>query len=331
MDQLKSALNQCLTLLNWVKSKNRPAYYLLLAAAAWIVRELTFPYREKKLTGDVCVITGGAGGIGRLMALRLALKEGCKLALIDLNGPLIQQVADEILSKGGVAKGYKLDVTDGKAVRETAAQIFKDFGGRVDILINNAGIVSGEKLLEESDFKTELTLKVNTLAPMLMIKAFLPKMLEHNKGHIVQIASSAGRLGVNGLVSYCASKFGAVGLDESLRGELAVIAPALNTMVVCPMYINTGMFDGAKMKSTIPLLNPIVQTLMPVLEPDYVANKIVTGIKRNQTSLVMPRMAYLSPLLRCTIPTGLLDKLQLVLGVSRSMEDFKQTRAIEPK
>ena len=124
-----------------------------------------------------------------------------------------------------------------------------------------------------------------------------------------------------------ASKFGAVGFDEALRGELRHTAPNLNTTVVCPGYIATGMFQGAQMTSTIPFLNPLVRAIMPVLEPDYIAGKIITAIKRNQTVLVAPRFGYLSYLFRATTPTYILDVAFDILGVSRSMEKFEQTRA----
>ena len=79
------------------------------------------------------------------------------------------------------------------------------------------------------------------------LKAFLPSMMEKNHGHVVNIASNAGIFGVPGLIDYCASKFGAVGIDESLRNELCAVGKTgVKTTVVCPYYINTGMFEGAK-------------------------------------------------------------------------------------
>jgi len=82
------------------------------------------------------------------------------------------------------------------------------------------------------------------------VKSFLPAMLQRNSGHIVTIASAAGFVGTNGLVDYCASKFAAVGFDESLRMELAALGKTgVHTTVVCPYYINTGMFEGIKTRS----------------------------------------------------------------------------------
>lgn len=92
--------------------------------------------------------------------------------------------------------------------------------GDVDILINNAGIVSGKKLLDNNIKLIEKTIAVNTTSHTYTIREFLPKMIEKKSGHVVTIASISGMFGVCGLVDYCASKFGAIGLDEALRMEL---------------------------------------------------------------------------------------------------------------
>jgi all-trans-retinol dehydrogenase (NAD+) len=304
----------------------KPIKALVLAILLFMIREVTFPLREKKLKGKTALITGGGSGIGRLMGLRLA-KDGCNVIIWDINLEGAQKVAEEIKTLYGVKSGaYKVDVSAREVVYSVATQTLNDWN-RVDILINNAGIVEGKKLLEADDARQELTIKINTLALLWVTKAFLPGMMQRKDGHIVTIASSAGRVGVNGMVAYCASKFGAVGFDESLRGEMRNTCPEIKTTVVCPGYINTGMFSGAKMRSTIPALQPLVDYLMPVLEPDYVAEKIITAIKRNQTILVMPKFAYTSYLFRAVTPTYLLDIAFDILGVSRSMEKFEQTRA----
>jgi len=297
---------------------------VLLSLLFWLVREYTFRFREKRLQGDVAVITGGASGIGRLMALNLA-KEGCTVVIWDMDENNAGKVVQEITSKGGKAASFKVNVTDRHVVYSCAKAVLEQFG-RVDILINNAGIVAGKKLCEGDDARSELTIAVNTTALLWSTKAFLPKMMENKKGHIVTIASSAGRVGVSGMIDYSASKFGAVGFAEALRNELRMICPEINSTMVCPGYIATGMFEGARMRSTIPALDPIVNLLMPVLEPEYVASKIVTAIKRSQTILVMPRFGYSIHLFRAICPTYVLDIMMDIMGVSRSMEHFEQTR-----
>ncbi|XP_052832104.1 retinol dehydrogenase 10-B [Octopus bimaculoides] len=119
--------------------------------------------------------------------------------------------------------------------------------GNVDILVNNAGIVTGKNLLDCTDQDIIKTMQVNVLAHFWTIKAFLPKMIERNSGHIVTISSTAGVIGVNKLTGYCASKFACVGLDEALRSELSSLKKdGVHMTLACPYYTNTGMFLGAK-------------------------------------------------------------------------------------
>lgn len=298
---------------------------MFLALAFWFAREFTFQFREKRLAGDVALITGGASGIGRLMALRLG-KEGCTVVIWDLNEADAAKVAQEIVAAGGKAASYKVNVADRHHVYACAKEVLDRFG-KVDILINNAGIVSGKKVFEADDARSELTIAINTTALLWTTKAFVQQMISRKKGHIVTIASNAGRVVLSGMTDYSASKYGAVGFAESLRNELRHLCPQVKTTMVCPGYIATGMFKGAQMRSTIPALDPIVNQLMPVLEPEYVADKVLTAIKRNQTILVMPKFAYSIWLFRALFPTDVLDWMMDVLGVSRSMEKFEQTRA----
>lgn len=116
------------------------------------------------------------------------------------------------------------------------------------------------------------------------------------------------------LVADCASKFGAVGFAEAMRLELRKKGKTgVKTTLVCPFYIKTGMFEGVQ--SRFPLL--------PLLEPDYVTQKVVQAIRRNTAMLCLPRIVYATPLLRALLPTSLLDWTSEVLGISDSMNQFK--------
>lgn len=114
-----------------------------------------------------------------------------------------------------------------------------------------------------------------------MTKAFLPEMIEKNHGHIVTMASMAGLFGAAGLCDYCASKSAVIGFDESLRNELLRInKTGIATTVVCPNVINTGMFNGYS------------SSLLPPLEPEYVADKIIEAVLTNQKILMLPKFMY---------------------------------------
>lgn len=251
-------------------------------------------------------------GIGRLMCLKLA-GEGCKVAVWDFNQKMAEETAQMIKDKGGEAKVYICDVSNADAVRNSATKVLADFG-HVDILVNNAGIVSGKKLLDVPDALARKTMDVNTTAHFWTVKSFLPDMIDRNSGHVVTLASAAGLVGVAGLADYCASKFGAFGFNESLRFELRKQGKkGVSTTCVCPYYINTGMFEGVKTR---------FQFILPILEPEYVANKIIQAIKRRREVLYMPRVIRFTCLGRI-VPAPINDWCMDFLGVSNSMDQFK--------
>lgn len=186
--------------------------------------------------------------------------------------------------------------------------------GAIDILINNAGIVSGKNLLDISDGEIERTFQVNTLALFWTVRAFLPSMLERDSGNIVTMASAAGLAGTAKLTDYCSSKFAAVGFDESLRLELKQQNSKVITTVVCPFYTDTGMFDGVKTRFS---------WLLPILKPEAVARRIVYAIQRDRRRVVMPWFVYTSWPSRL-LPVDWFDALMSFFGVSRSMDEFRR-------
>ncbi|KAJ8322052.1 hypothetical protein KUTeg_000523 [Tegillarca granosa] len=201
--------------------------------------------RGKDVAGETVLITGAGSGIGRLMAVRFA-QLGCRLVLWDINQSGNEETAQQVKAAGASVRTYTVDLSNREDIYKCAEKVKQDVS-QVDILINNAGIVTGKKFLDSPDNLIQKTMEVNTMAHFWTCKAFLPGMMERNHGHIVNIASSAGLLGVNGLCDYCASKFAAVGFDESLRFELEMQGKdGVHTTVVCPFYISTGMFEGAK-------------------------------------------------------------------------------------
>ena len=182
----------------------------------------------------------------------------------------------------------------------------------MDILINNAGIVSGADLLAVPDAKIEATFAINVLALFWTCNAFLPSMIERNRGHVVTIASASGLVGVAHLAAYSASKWAAIGFDESLRAELRVSAPGVVTTVVCPYYIDTGMFRGVR--SRFPFL-------LPILKEGEVVRRVVRAIETDRRRLIMPWLCHFVPLIR-VLPVGLFDGITDFLGVNTSMKGF---------
>ena len=264
-----------------------------------------------EIAGRHILITGGASGIGRLMALALAGRGG-RISVWDIDREKLDKVVAEMATGPEPARGFRCDVSDREDVYRAAAET-RAAAGAVDILINNAGIVSGRPFLELPDAKIEATFAINTLSLFWVTKAFLPQMIEQRRGHVVTIASASALVGVAKLADYAASKWAAMGFDESLRVELRQIAPALKTTVVCPYYIDTGMFRGVK--SRFP-------RLLPILDENDVATRIVDAIARDKRRLLMPPAVHLLPLLRM-LPVGAFDWIATFLGVNASMDEFK--------
>jgi len=264
-----------------------------------------------EIAGRHILITGGASGIGRLMALELAQRGG-RISVWDIDREKLDKVVAELASGPEPARGFHCDVAKREDVYRVAAATTAA-AGAVDILINNAGVVSGRSLLELPDEKIEATFAINTLSLFWVTKALLPQMIEQRRGHIVTIASASALVGVAKLSDYAASKWAAMGFEESLRAELRQTAPSIQTTVVCPYYIDTGMFRGVK--SRFPWL-------LPILDENEVAARIIGCIQRDKRRLLMPPAIHLLPLLR-VLPVGAFDWLASFLGVNASMDEFK--------
>jgi len=184
--------------------------------------------------------------------------------------------------------------------------------GNVTMVINNAGVVSGKHLIDCSDASIQRTFDVNIVAHFWVLKAFLPSMLENNHGHIVTIASGAGLIGMPRLVDYCSSKFAAVGLHEALTHELYSLKKhGIKTTVVCPTFINTGMFAGAG-----------TSDIAPLLDQNKVCYLIVKAIRQNQHMLLIPKTLSFSLVLSRMSPTAAELEIQDKLGLHHSMDTF---------
>lgn len=264
----------------------------------------------KTIEGSIALVTGGASGIGKLTAFGLAAA-GARVVIWDVAEDALRKAEAEAADRGLAVRGYACDVSKREAVYAQARRV-ADEVGPVDILVNNAGVVSGRTFLETSDEKIELTMAVNTMASFWTIKAFLPGMLERGRGHLVTIASAAGIIGVTGLADYSASKFAVFGLHEALRMELGRLKSDVRTTVVCPFFIDTGMFAGVRTR--FPLL-------LPILKQEIAAARIVRAILRGKKRLLMPPMVYTVYLLRL-FPVAVFDAVANLFGINRSMDHF---------
>ncbi|XP_042318841.1 epidermal retinol dehydrogenase 2-like [Sceloporus undulatus] len=275
---------------------------------------LFIPVRKKNVVGEIVLITGAGSGIGRLMALKFA-RLGATLVLWDINLEGNKETA-KLARKIGAERvhDYICDCSKRKEIYGTADQVKKEVGD-VSILINNAGIVTGKKFLDCPDLLIEKTIEVNTMAHFWTVKAFLPAMVASNHGHVVTIASSAGLIGVTGLADYCASKFAAVGFAESLAVELLSMGKTgVKSTIVCPYFINTGMFDGCQTKWP---------HVLPILDAEYAAEKIVSAVLRDQIYVYMPRSIYFFSALKSILSAKLFFLAGDYVGAFHFMDKFR--------
>ena len=267
-----------------------------------------------KFKNSNVLITGGASGIGKIMG-RIALEKGAKNLIIwDIN-PVSIESARHDLGKMGRVKGYVVDVADNKKVTEAYEQVVKDCG-EVDILINNAGIITSNKTFDlQTEDEILRTMHINTIAPMFVARAMLPGMLKRNTGHICTIASAGGMLSNPKMSVYAASKWGVIGWSDSVRIELEQMGSRVKVTTIAPYYIKTGMFNGVK--------SPIV----PLMKPEYAARQIIRAIEKDSLVKVVTKLIpvpyHFVRFMQGILPIRLFDWVfGEVFGIYHSMDNF---------
>ena len=273
----------------------------------------------RTVRGARVLITGAASGMGRMYAERAVAEHAASVTLWDRDAASLARTVDEL---GAVSRGrsrvqsYVVDVGDLGAIAKTAQRVRRE-AGNPDVLINNAGIVRGNRYFWETDNgeDTRPTMQVNALAPMYITREFIPGMIAnaYRASRIVNIASAAGTLANPRMAVYAASKAALIGWSESLRLELEQADHGnVKVTTVTPSYISTGMFAGAK--------GP---TLTPVLEPEFVVDRVWKAMLAGTPLVELPWSVGLSRALRGLLPTRVFDRVVGDgFGVYRSMERF---------
>ena len=205
------------------------------------------------LTDQVAIVTGGARGIGREIALAFT-HEGADLALFDVNPEQLEQTTKELRALGRRAEGIVVDVTDGKQVDDGVAKVL-DKLGRIDILINNAGITKDGLLVRMDDAQWDRVLNINLRGTFLCTRAAAKHMLKQRRGRIVSIASIVGLIGNPGQANYAASKAGIIGMTKAVAKELA--SRGITCNAIAPGFIKTEMTDALPEQAKQKLLEAI--------------------------------------------------------------------------
>jgi len=284
------------------------------------------------------VVTGGARGIGFAIAKRL-LEKGCSVSLWDLDPRALEEANESLktftsrLSFPGTSPKIftrTCDVTSPIQVEETAQKDLADFGA-VEILINNAGYLAPGNFLDQPPEEWIKTLEVNIHGLIYTIYQFLPRMYQRNEGHIVNISSAAGLLGVPGLAVYSASKWAVWGLTEALRQEAWNLGKrGVRFSSIHPSYVATGLFAGAKLKGLGGWIVPRIPS------HDVVARAVVVdALEKGRHCPKRPRSVRSALIFRALLPDFLFQHLLRLLGVHASMSTWKgyshESKPYEPK
>lgn len=246
----------------------------------------------RSLTGKVVAITGGARGIGRATAAAL-VRKGAKVALGDVDQELAEQTAAEL---GGGTLALPLDVTDRASFASFLAETEERLGP-LDVLINNAGIMQLGAFAEEADEVAARQVDINLHGVIYGSKLALQRFLPRRSGHLVNIASTAGKAGVPGGATYSATKHAVVGLTEAIRHE--VRGSGVETSVVMPVPVNTelaaGLVRGRGLTATV--------------EPEQVADAIVAALERPRHDVYVPKAIVAGIRLGALLPRGFAEAI----------------------
>ena len=228
----------------------------------------------QELKGKMALITGGSRGIGKAIALALA-EEGVNVAITGRNEEKLKEVVQEIERKGVKSAYAVFDITSKTEVYGALEKLQKDFG-KIDILVNNAGIAAFGGILEMEDEKWEEIVKTNLFGAYYVVKAVVPSMVERKIGDIINISSTAGLKGNAMTSAYSASKFGLIGMSESMMLELRK-----QNIRVTTLMPSTIASDMSKEVLKITDGNP-----EKVLQPEDFAELVVDLLKLNKRAML---------------------------------------------
>jgi NADP-dependent 3-hydroxy acid dehydrogenase YdfG len=270
-------------------------------------------YPAIELSDAVVLVTGGGRGIGRATGAAFAA-HGATVCLADLDLPVAQDAAVDI---GGTAFG--LDVTSRASFERCAAEVLDRFG-RIDVLVNNAGVMPLGGFLDEPDTLSATTVDVNLWGLIHGMRVLLPGMIERGAGHVVNIASMAAKFPVPGMAVYNASKFAARGLSLAVREEIA--PTGVSVSAVLPAAVRTELASGVQLGHG-----------MPTVDPDQVARAVVTSVRTRRAEIPVPGYLRLFDLVDALVPEPVLRLGRRLLDDRRALTgiDAEARRAYEQR
>ena len=249
----------------------------------------------RSLAGKIVVITGGARGIGRATASAL-IAQGARVAIGDIDVPLAERTASEL---GSGTLGLPLDVTDRASFDSFLTEVETRLGP-LDVLINNAGIMPIGPFVAETDATADRMIDINLRGVIIGSKLALQRFLPRGRGHLVNVASVAGKAGFPGGATYCATKHAVVGLSEAVRAE--VRKTDIDVSIVMPVVVNTELGSGLQRSRGV-----------RVVEPEEVAQAIVGALQTGRVNVFVPTTIEALFRLMHLVPRSVADLITKVL------------------
>jgi NAD(P)-dependent dehydrogenase (short-subunit alcohol dehydrogenase family) len=246
---------------------------------------------RKAFAPQVSIVTGGASGIGRAIAAELAIR-GSKVVIADLDVAAAELAADEL---GDLVTFVQLDVADADAVRRVVDAVVEEHG-RLDVMVNNAGVAIGGLLEELDERHWAKALDVNLRGVINGVTAAYPHLRAQRSGHILNTASLAGLIPAPAMLPYTTTKHAVVGLSTALRAEAA--SQGVRVSVLCPAFVDTPMLDdvyaappsfgGSSVRARVRLMQP------RFLTPELVGRRAVEGLAANKAVIPVGFLAHLT-------------------------------------
>jgi NAD(P)-dependent dehydrogenase (short-subunit alcohol dehydrogenase family) len=258
--------------------------------------------QRQNLSGKVVAITGGARGIGKATATAL-VRKGCRVAIGDLDLALAEETASGL---GGGTIALPLDVTERSSFAAFLDAAERELGP-VDVVINNAGIMPVTPFVEESDDSLKRQLDINIYGVIVGTQLAIERLRPRGKGHIVNLASQAGKGGFPGIATYSGTKHAVVGISEAVRQELR--GSGVEVACVMPTVVNTELTAG------------VGQRLIRPVEAEDVANEIVDALEVPRFDVWVPRANGVLFKLVANLPRGMREGLGRLMKVDKLMTE----------
>lgn len=257
------------------------------------------------ISGRTAVVTGGARGIGAAIAEAL-VAEGVRVVLADIDEALVRQTAESLSSETVEVGAHVLDVRDLSAFRALIGQLERE-GTPPDVLINNAGIMALGPFLEQDPAQDDRQLDINVRGVCNGMRAVLPGMLARRRGHVVNIASTAGVIGIPNAAVYCGTKHAVIGITEAVRREH--LDSGVDFTYVMPSIVATELTSGTRA-----LRYP------PPVQPTEVAAAVVEALRSGRIEVFVPPFVRTSRLLPALLPRRAVEALGRLFGVDEVFE-----------